>query len=159
MPRITATTPTGPVDFDPAESPTAAALDSWCIEHLPFLGAGLTRRVYAVDEERVLKINRLDLDQHWAGDNEAEYDLWETVKDDDRLRPFFATILDADDSHRRRWIVAERLDRPWNMAVSEDDFPASVLDLAGADLHGANISRRSDGTPVIIDYANNCRVR
>jgi hypothetical protein len=71
----------------------------YCEEHLSKIGAGSSRIVYKIDDEKVLKLAK---NNKGIAQNEAEYDIFKTAYYADNLA---AEVFDVDDHYL--WIEME----------------------------------------------------
>lgn len=116
-------------------------------KHLPYLGGGAFRSVYALSEKEVLKVNHSDQDGFYGscGNEVASYEhLRKTPAKD-----FIAPVLD----HGAGWLIMARA--VMNRCTErERDLLKSVLGPLGVrDLHGGNVGKL-DGRPVATDYGH-----
>ncbi len=121
---------------------TVSTLDSY----LARLGQGVSRTVYALGEDHVLKVDRPDGGKSWAGGCADELSVWENA--DTLIRDYLAPIVAAGDG----WLVMERCDLA-GCYVDTDELEDALREWTG-DLHIDNVGRRrTDGELVALDYA------
>lgn len=119
-------------------------------EAIGFLGAGVDRKVYALDDETVVKFS-----PRGARANRLEVQAWLTASDE--LKPWLAPIIDWDEVNYE-WLVMARAN---NVKRNQDQYRADFNEVRDqipyhirrqvGDVHGANVGK-INGKPVIIDY-------
>lgn len=118
---------------------------------LRHLGSGVSRAVYALSDQHVLKIAR---PVAWCPSvheraNSAEIALWEDLSEAERDQGTFARIFAYADDHS--WIIAENI--PYLGEGSPNDDDVELLRRYGVgDQHGENYGQREDGSYACIDY-------
>ena len=90
----------------------------YCEEHLSKIGAGSSRIVYKIDNEKVLKLAK---NNKGIAQNEAEYDIFKTAYYADNLA---AEVFDVDDHYL--WI---------EMELAEKCKPSTFKQLIGVDIN------------------------
>lgn len=119
---------------------------------LPYLGAGISRSVWAIDDSAVIKEER----GRRRTSNVSEWTVWQMVKDTPQ-ESYFARVFAYSESGR---IIMERvtcldyldkyeLQDLWSKIAKAKDVAMS-LDIT--DLHRGNLGLRADGSVCIIDY-------
>lgn len=119
------------------------------------IGSGVSRTVFEVDENLVLKQER---NNDVAGGNRTEYECFHSVEQDER-KFFAAPLIIADDDS---WMLSERVEGVVGDLdpgeVSQNDVRAidQISRRYGiSDLHYFNVGYDSDGSLKMIDYAAN----
>jgi hypothetical protein len=116
------------------------------------LGEGASRKAYALDATRVIKIDKAALGQNdrFNGQCASEVARWNTSSPE--IRECLATLLDSGNG----WVIMERaqstlhtFDGRTQDTISRDLGQATRI----GDLHGANIGYFGKGRFKIIDYA------
>lgn len=123
------------------------------------LGSGVSRRVYALTDDLVLKICYAN---RGAGGNLSEAAAWEEIEGTDNADYFARCFAVSPDGG---WLIAERVlgslhdssapEACGNPGEAKDDAARAARSLGVGDLHDGNLGWTVDGRCVVIDYAFN----
>lgn len=115
------------------------------------LGQGASRKTYALDADRVIKIDYAMLNQGgWQGQCNSEAARWQNASEE--IRPFLAPVLESGDG----WVImarAKTVISTFGPEVSRTISHDLGTTTGIGDLHGGNIGYFGNGIFKIIDYA------
>ena len=115
----------------------------------PYLGSGVSREVYALSDNYVLKIAKTP--DSFAGGNREEVKFCESLSEEE-MHLVAKVYIAADDYS---WIISERIESLEEDCERDGNFHEvrnALTELGVRDLHPANMGRREDGTWCAVDY-------
>lgn len=115
---------------------------------LEYLGSGISRRVFALDEQHVLKLER----GYYKTCNKTERDGWLAIADTP-MAVHFAPVVACSPSGE--WLVMRRAESKLDSYTFSQwsNTTGRALNRAGCtDLHSGNVMEMRDGSVKVIDY-------
>jgi hypothetical protein len=118
---------------------------------LKFLGCGASRAVFALDDEKCIKISRND--NNFGFQNKTEWEIWCKAQNHPEVKQHLCPIL-AHDEKNHQWTVMPIAQRVGGLSARDEDtihHAIRRISPTSGDVESSNAGY-IDGKPVALDY-------